>query len=319
MGGYRTAREHRPSRKNDLIKRNSQMAGDTKAQGPVDRNWHTRACSRKSTLALMIALLSSLIRVGDARAQYNEGSAVPQGASPIFGTRLQEWRFDLGTFVWAPAVKGDVTVEGQRIPIDADVPEIVKDSDFLFAFNLAFEARKGPWGLLASARFMEVGSNSGEPLMLNVTARIAIGETSGVYTFVQKRFRGSYASWAALDAVFGARLWWLGVQVKDASGLVSGQDNQLWVDPLAGLVCRLDPLGGRLFVRLRGDIGGWGVGSKIAWGASASVGYRWLLRRLTVSLALSYEALGADYSSNSGDFGFDAVLRGPAVAVVFGF
>jgi hypothetical protein len=34
---------------------------------------------------------------------------------------------------------------------------------------------------------------------------------------------------------------------------------------------------------------------------------------------LSYEALGADYSSNSGDFGFDAVLRGPAVAVVFGF
>ncbi|MGB8223473.1 MAG: hypothetical protein WCF10_12890 [Polyangiales bacterium] len=60
-----------------------------------------------------------------------------------------------------------------------------------------------------------------------------------------------------------------------------------------------------------------GVGSKIAWAATASVGYRSLLRRLDIGIDLAYRALGPDYSN--GGSGWNFVMHGPALAIIFGF
>ena len=212
-----------------------------------------------------------------------------------------------------------VTVDGERIPIDADVADIVKDADSLFAFNLFFFARKGKWGLLVQPQYMKLGADSRDPLMVKRVARIVIGEVSSFYTFLQHTFRGSFRNVAAVDAVLGLRLWWLGVQVKAVDGLITGEDYQVWVDPLTGLVVRLDLLDGHLPIVLRGDFGGWGIGSTIAWAGEASAGYRWFRPMLDITLALSYRVLAPNYSSASGDFGFAAALHGPAVAVDFGF
>ena len=203
----------------------------------------------------------------------------------VASAQSSEWRFEVGTYIWAPAVNGDVTVDGERIPIDAEVPDIVKDADSLFALNLFFVAKKGRWGLLVRPQYMQIGADSREPLQLEVVARAVIGEVSGIYTFLQHAFRRSFEHSVALDAIFGVRLWWLGVQVKAADGLVQGEDFQIWVDPLAGLVLRLALLDGHLPVLLRGDVGGFGVGSSVAWGAEVSAGYRWFRKRLDITLA----------------------------------
>jgi hypothetical protein len=230
-----------------------------------------------------------------------------------------EWRFEVGTYIWAPAIKGDVTVDSERIPIDADVADIVRDADSLFALNLFFFAKKGRWGLLVRPQFMKLGADSGEPLQVKVVARAVIGEASGTYTFLEKAFRRAFRNVVVLDAIFGARVWWLGVQVKAVDGFVQGEGNQVWVDPLAGLLLRLELLDGHLPVLLRGDVGGWGVGSRVAWAAEASAGYRWFRKRLDIALALSFRAIAPDYLTPSGSFGFDSTLYGPAVAVDFGF
>ena len=269
--------------------------------------------------ALAIAIFSQAASDDAARAQTRNEAPTAHGASHRHVTNRPEWRFEVGTYIWAPAVNGDVTVDAERIPIDADVADIVKDADSLFALNLFFLARKGKWGLLVQPQYMQIGADSGDPLMVKVVARIVIGEVSGFYTFLESSFRGSFRNVVAVDAILGLRLWWLGVQVKAVDGLVTGEGYRVWVDPLAGLALRLELFDGHLPIVLRGDFGGWGVGSTIALGGEASAGYRWFRKRLDITLALSYRALAPDYSSPSGDFGFDAVLHGPAVAVDFGF
>jgi hypothetical protein len=67
---------------------------------------------------------------------------------------------------------------------------------------------------------------------------------------------------------------------------------------------------------LRGDIGGFGVGSKFTWNTSALLGYS--VSRV-VSVWLGYRALGLDYKSGSGfnKIEFDAIMHGPILGVGF--
>ena len=253
---------------------------------------HYVASSIVSALKIAIFVHAAAGNSANAEARSEVPAAHAASHGPV-GT-VKKWRLELGTYIWAPAVNGDVTVDGQRIPIDASVSDIVKDADSLFAFNLAFVARKGQWGLLVQPRYMKLGADSGEPLMVKVASRLLVGEVSGIYTFFQNTFRGAFGNAFAVDAIWGLRLWWLGVQVKAVDGLVTGQDYQVWVDPLVGLIARLDLLDGHFPVVLRGDLGGWAVGSTVAWSAGASAGYRWFRPKFDIALGVSYRALAAD-------------------------
>lgn len=83
---------------------------------------------------------------------------------------------------------------------------------------------------------------------------------------------------------------------------VSGSKS--WVDPLVGFRGRLN-LTDKLYLAARGDIGGFGVGSELAWNAFGSLGYQWTER---LSTELGYRHLSMDYSD--GGFIFDADMSG---------
>lgn len=108
-------------------------------------------------------------------------------------------------------------------------------------------------------------------------------------------------------------------QQNGSGGVFSPKDSQVWVDPLAGLIFRFDLARRHVPILVRGDFGGWGVGSSIAWAVTGSVGYRWILRRLDIGLDLAYRALGPNYSNESKGFGWNVVMHGPELAFVFGF
>jgi len=267
---------------------------------------------------VLAGLSSASVAFGQASAEAHEDAESHDSSR----ARPRGWEFTLGTYLWATGLSGDATVEGRQISIDANFIDIVKASDSLLAFDLLFVARTGKWGFLVDPLYMKVGGSGEGPLglrELDLTARIVNIETTGFYTFYSKALRTGGKTTISIDALLGLRTWWLGLTAEGSGGRLSDSGGQAWVDPLAGLTFRFDLARGHVPILVRGDFGGWGVGSTIAWAATASVGYRWLLRRLDIGLDLAYRALGPDYSNESKGVGWDVIMHGPVLAIVFEF
>jgi hypothetical protein len=58
-----------------------------------------------------------------------------------------------------------------------------------------------------------------------------------------------------------------------------------------------------------GNLGGFGVGSDLAWNVQAFLGYRTTLFGRETTFALGYRALSQDYDHN--DFEWDVTMHGP--------
>jgi hypothetical protein len=116
---------------------------------------------------------------------------------------------------------------------------------------------------------------------------------------------------AALDLLGGGRWTHLRNAVRLAAGPEAAGTAD-WVDPFIGLRPR-----GRLSERweyaLRGDIGGFGVGSRFAWQAAATLGYRFELFGFDATAIGGYRALAQDYDSRS--LTYDVTLHGPVIGL----
>ena len=90
-----------------------------------------------------------------------------------------------------------------------------------------------------------------------------------------------------------------------------------WIDPFIGARLRVD-LTKKLMLGLRGDIGGFGIGSEFSWNASAVLGYRFT--RL-ISAWVGYRALSVDYEKGGGfnSIEYDLIMHGPMIGMGFYF
>ena len=96
----------------------------------------------------------------------------------------------------------------------------------------------------------------------------------------------------------------------------SGQ--QEWLDPVFGLSLQYR-INDKWFFNALGDIGGFGLGSKLTWQAFAAVGYNWTS---SWSTALGYRALYTDYEANTGflsSFRYETTIHGPFMSVAYHF
>ena len=94
-----------------------------------------------------------------------------------------------------------------------------------------------------------------------------------------------------------------------------------WADPFVGARLRyaVSP-GHEIFVR--GDVGGFGVGSRFSWQAIAGYGFDFAVRNgITVSGVLDYKALYVDYAEGEGGrrYEFDMLQHGPVLGVSMRF
>jgi opacity protein-like surface antigen len=90
-----------------------------------------------------------------------------------------------------------------------------------------------------------------------------------------------------------------------------------WLDPFVGGRVRVD-LSSRLTVAVRGDAGGFGVGSDLTWTVQGGVLFH--VTRL-FSVGAGYRVMDIDYSQGRGlrRFAFDVLLHGPELGLVFHF
>lgn len=230
--------------------------------------------------------------------------------------QADDWDFVVAPYFVAPSITGEASIGRiEGVPIDVNPADIIK------ALNIGamihFEAHhEGGFGVNLDYSFMDLGDKGSLPQGLGeVEAGIFQGALEAMGAYRWKRDENT------VDVYAGIR-WWdirvttdLFLPMRDLR--VKREDN--WVDPVVGMRW-FTPVTSKLKFKLRGDIGGFGAGSKFSWRAHGGILWQFKPR---LALALDYMALSVDrrrgQTGTPDRFVYDTVTHGPLVGVAFTF
>ena len=230
-------------------------------------------------------------------------SAVVAGSATSVAAQSpsDEWNVLVAPYLMGAAMSGTTTVRGLEVDIDVSPSDIL--SNLQFGAMGIMAARKGNWGFGADLIWMALGTT---------VRNTNVDFNQGAFAFYGLRRLS-----AAAVLTFGLRVNTLQGKLKFKGPDVTRSQNKTWVDPIVGVTLGT-PADRRLQVGLYSEVGGFGVGSDIAWQLFPTVGIR--LTR-SASLELGYRWLDLDYATGEGNeqFGFDAMTQGPVAGFGFRF
>lgn len=296
-----------------------------------------RSIPKRPWLAALVALaaIPLLADAPSARAA-DKPEANPALADP------EPWRLGFTAYGWLTSISGSATARGQTIDVNASFIDLVQRTDSVGALMGYFEADKGRAGMYADLVYSSAGFSQpvsvyrnplpGLALTLNGDAalktKLTMIEVGGLYELY--RWSGTQGSFTAIDALAGFRYWNstatasldalgtatyapLGVSASRSIGLTLSNTLQ-WVDPLVGLRLRHE-FTPTQSILVRGDVGGFGLGSQFSWQALGIYSYKWKKDGYDLAAVIGYRAIGFNYSTGSG---FDAnsldlILHGPVI------
>ena len=150
---------------------------------------------------------------------------------------------------------------------------------------------------------------------IEVTQNVLMVEFGGAYRFAEGPMRKVDRPWL-MEAIVGGRYTYMDIEL-DIRGFGKAKDDLDWTDPFVGLHGTV-PLSERWTLDLRGDIGGFDVGSERMWQAMGSVTYQLSPKR---DLIIGYRALHQRYVKGSGADRrkWDMTTYGPAIGLAFRF
>ncbi len=117
---------------------------------------------------------------------------------------------------------------------------------------------------------------------------------------------------ASVDLLAGGRYWYMHGDLDTGNPYSSSKTNQ-FLDPMIGARVTVD-LTDTLSFRLKGDIGGFGVGSDFTWNALAGFGYQFTKG---VTALLGYRYLYMDYKTGTSSARYHITMQGPIGGVIF--
>jgi hypothetical protein len=239
------------------------------------------------------AVAAALIAGSSAAAQAQGDAEADAGSSP--------WSVTITPYLWAAGLDGDTAASGVGSEIDTGYSFLSLDNlDLTLAANL--EARKGRWTVVLDGLYVEFSDAFDRPTV-DADAELSgrIFESSAAYPAARV---------AGLELIFGMRYVALDATVRLIPGPM-GSAGESWLDPLVGARFRHD-FSDRWSVSLRGDVGGFGVGSELATNLAATFGYR-ITDAMT--LRLGYRALQMDFEDDG--IVLDAIAQGYAIGLSF--
>jgi hypothetical protein len=271
--------------------------------------------------------------------------AAPQFAAaetPAFG----DWHVTALPYLWALGLNGTTTARGETIGANLSFVDLLtKVSAPPLAFATRFEARNGPFSAYGDFFWAQLrASGSAHALRTPFTGVALTADATGHLKFTVKsileagaayelaRWSTGGASTTAIDALAGLRYWNISASVGlDITGsvnapllglsqvghlAVANSGDLSWVDPLVGLRVR-QLLGADDEFQLKGDIGGFGAGSKISWQAFGAYTHNFQFAGLNCQSMIGYRALEVDYSQGAGTHqsGLNTVLHGPVAGI----
>jgi hypothetical protein len=274
--------------------------------------------------------------LGGEQQQADVAAAAPSGS----------WTFAFTTYGWLPWISGDLTVKGRSFDVDVTPSQVIDALDWsgIPAWFSYAEARNGRVALFndivysklsGSGDFAKSGPGGLATLSGNVKSDYeqAIVEVGAAYEIWSGLNPGIGS--AAFDLLAGGRYWHQDTTVSadvtlalDVDGLTvkggrafakSGSVD--WVDPFIGARLRQQLAPGQNLT-LRGDLGGFDVGSEFTWQVLATYDFQLCVTdRYTLDGYLGYRALSVDYSQGSGNnrYEFDVLMQGPVMGATLRF
>ena len=228
-----------------------------------------------------------------------------------------DWEFRIEPFIWAPALDGTVGVLGRTTDIDFSLSDLFSSSsagnasydvDMLFAIQV--EARKGRWGIIADATYLDLDITGTPPTPRHLSADVDFTELLGNLLVTYRLTDNSPTGF--LDLYSGARVNSLSLDISAQANRIifPGQaafddsHTETWVDPVIGLRGQWN-FAEKFFLAGKADIGGFGVSSDLLWSAEATLGYQFTPGFNT---EIGYSYYNTDYED--GGFNYDVAMGG---------
>lgn len=212
----------------------------------------------------------------------------------------KEWHLEVSAYALAAGLSGDVTVRGITSDLDVGFDEIWDNLEFSAMGKVRIE--HGKWAVTTDVIYMSLGASKDN---------VSIDFDQWV---VEPSL--SYEVCTGFEVLAGARYNNLSGTVRGPFG-INPTGTQEWWDPIVGANAAL-PLSERLSLVVRGDVGGFDVGSDLTWQAFPYL--NWHLCK-SASIHVGYRWVYTDYSTGSGlnRFRYDVMTQGPQVGFSFRF
>jgi hypothetical protein len=230
--------------------------------------------------------------------------SAPQAAAQ---SGSNDWEFAIVPYLVAAGMDGSITVKGIDADVDVPFSDIIDNLDF--AAMAHFEMKNQRWMLSSDLFYVDLEGNND----------VALGTASVTVQQTLFEVAGGYRVSPVFTLLAGARWVDLENRIRYTGPILDEDVNagKSWIDPFVG-VHIMAPFAERWWFGAHGDIGGFGVGSELAWQAYADVGFH---ASKVVSIILGYRAIDMDYEDGSGRdlFRYDMLIAGPQIGVAFSF
>jgi hypothetical protein len=184
------------------------------------------------------------------------------------------WTFEVAPlYAWLPALDGDITVRGQTAAVDVSVGEFVESlfDNFKFTASGRFEARRRDLILTLDVLYLSLENDGETPLGVPVDVEFSqlLLEFGGGFHLGTWRLGRRAHPALSLEVLGGGRYvnldTELGIAGAGPSGLPLDVDKTVdWLEPFVGGRVRFT-LSQKLALVVRGDVGGFGLGSDLTW------------------------------------------------------
>lgn len=286
----------------------------------------------------VLAITALALLAGAARADGFVTTVTPVEPGPT------GWHFQFTPYAWLPWMDGDAVVRGRQFDVNQNPGQVLDTLDF--AFMGYMQARRGAITLYTDIVYSD-NTNSGDFARSKTFSPHVAGSIGGVVSadfqqwiaefgglYETNRFRvgpGYGDPNLLLDMGGGIRYWHQDLDVNVAlagtvnvdglittgSGALARSGGVNWVDPFIG--ARLTYLHSptESFV-VRGDIGGFSIGSRFTWQAVATYNF-YLGSHAAIDYDgyLGWRALSVDYVKGRGAarYEYDVLEQGPVIGI----
>ena len=223
----------------------------------------------------------------------------------------KKWEFATIGYIFFAGAYGTTTPRDPLSPVDLHLTfgDVMKS--FKFAFMGAAEARKDRLVFLGDLMWVHLGEGKGLTVSDRNFADVKIDSKTTAITALAGYRVVNHQS-VTVDVLAGARLNG-NKQAVDYRGTlldVSAKVSKTWVDPVFATRIRA-PLGGKFGLALYGDVGGFGIGSKLTWQGMATADYR-ISHKMSAGLGWRYFKI--NYHDSDG-FRYNVAQSGPIVTL----